>query len=71
MDNKNIFKIFLPKRESIIDKDYLKRYYHAPHLSDGVICEICEDPPLHKSCFKTTKNALYIAHKNSIGTQLI
>ena len=37
----NIFKILLPKRESIIDKDYFKRYYHTSHLSDRLVCDIC------------------------------
>ena len=41
MDNKNIFKILLPKRESVVNETYFKRYYHTSHLSDRVICDVC------------------------------
>ena len=41
MDNKNIYKILLPKRESVVNETYFKRYYHTSHLSDRVICDVC------------------------------
>ena len=41
MDNKNIYKILIPKRESVVNETYFKRYYHTSHLSDRVICDIC------------------------------
>lgn len=41
MDSKNIYKILLPKKESVVNETYFKRYYHTSHLSDRVICDIC------------------------------
>lgn len=41
MDNKNIFKILLAKKESVVDETYFKRYYHTSHLSDRIICNRC------------------------------
>ena len=63
MDNKNIYKILLPKRESIVDKDYFKRYYHTSNLSDRVICEICGR--------SASVQKLYIHHKTMLCKQIL
>ena len=63
MDNKNIFKILLPKKESIVDKDYFKRYYHTSNLSDRVICEICGR--------SASVQKLYRHHKTMLCKQIL
>ena len=44
MDNKNIYRILIPKMETKVDPEYFKKYYHRSHLSDRIICEHCCRP---------------------------
>ena len=41
MDNKNIYRILIPKMETKVDPEYFKKYYHRSNLSDRITCDIC------------------------------